>query len=312
MKGLEISRLYYEHYVRPMLREQFPEWIDCIAVGLAGEGSECLGFDDGLSRDHDFGPGVCLWFPRRMAPQLEQPLRAAYAALPKSIPECAASPLNPERAARVGPQSIEDFYERRIGRSTIPTSNWDWLRLPEKYLSQATSGIVFTDPLGEFSSIREQLLRFYPEDVKKKKLAANCAIMAQAGQYNYPRCIQRQDFGAAYLACGEFIRAALAALYLLNERYMPFYKWAFRGAEAFPILPSFAEQLRVLASLPDLTAWRAKQERIEALCQAAAKELLSRGWCAATDSFLQVHAVELTRSLRDPQLQALPLMMGGV
>lgn len=311
MKGLEQSRLYYERYVRPMLEQHFPEWTDCIAVGLAGEGSECLGFDDELSQDHDFSPGVCLWFPRRMAGKLEAPLRTAYAALPKEFPGCAASSVNPERAGRIGPQTNEGFYERMIGRSSPPVSDLDWLCLPEKFLSQAVSGTVFTDPLGEFSAVREQLLTFYPEDVKKKKVAANCAIMAQAGQYNYPRCVQRRDFGAAYLACGEFIRAALAALYLLNDRYMPFYKWAFRGTDGLAVLPSLAEELRVLSSLSDITAFRTKQERIEGVCQTVAAELASRGWTASGDTFLQAQAEELMRSIRNPKLQTLPIMMGG-
>lgn len=310
MKGLEISRRYYDGYVRPMLEERFPEWIGSIAAGLAGQGSECLGFDDELSRDHDFGPGVCLWVPRRMAQQMEAPLRAAYAALPDSIPECAASLTTPERGSRVGVQTIEGFYERLIGQSAAPQSNLEWLRLPMRYLAEATSGAVFSDPLGEFSAVRERLLAFYPEDVKRKKLAANCAIMAQAGQYNYPRCIQRRDFGAAYLACGAFVQAALAVLYLLNGRYMPFYKWAFRGAEDCTALPGFAAELRVLASLSDLTAFQMKQERIEKLCQTLAAELTARGLSSSRDAFLQAHAEDLTHGIRDEQLRVLPLMMG--
>ncbi|MEI3503586.1 MAG: DUF4037 domain-containing protein [Anaerovoracaceae bacterium] len=69
---------------------------------------------------------------------------------------------------------------------------------------------VFVDHLGTFSQIRSALKAFYPEDVLKKKLAARCAVMAQAGQYNYGRCMKRGDSQAAYLACGEFIRTAMS------------------------------------------------------------------------------------------------------
>ena len=61
MKGLELSRSFYEGAGAPMLQERFPELLGRIAVGLAGEGSECFGFDDELSADHDFEPAFCLW-----------------------------------------------------------------------------------------------------------------------------------------------------------------------------------------------------------------------------------------------------------
>ena len=64
MKGLELSRLCYEQSGRPALEAQFPELFPRMAVGLAGEGSECFGFDDAFSRDHDWGPGFCLWLNR--------------------------------------------------------------------------------------------------------------------------------------------------------------------------------------------------------------------------------------------------------
>ena len=60
IRGLELSRKYYEEYGRPMLQEKYPEYVPRIAAGLAGEGSECLGYDDEFSSDHDYGPGFCL------------------------------------------------------------------------------------------------------------------------------------------------------------------------------------------------------------------------------------------------------------
>ena len=54
MKGLELSRAYYEEYGKPMIDTQLAQYKPYLAAGLVGEGSECLGFDDELSTDHDF------------------------------------------------------------------------------------------------------------------------------------------------------------------------------------------------------------------------------------------------------------------
>ena len=62
MKGLELSRRYWEAYGVPLL-DRFPELRDRLAAGLCGSGSECFGYDDELSRDHDFDPGFILFLP---------------------------------------------------------------------------------------------------------------------------------------------------------------------------------------------------------------------------------------------------------
>ena len=60
MKGLELAKAYYEEYGKPMIEERFPEYAGRIAAGLVGEGSECLGYDDLWSTDHDLARGsVC-------------------------------------------------------------------------------------------------------------------------------------------------------------------------------------------------------------------------------------------------------------
>lgn len=56
MKGMELAKAYWEEYGWPMIRDQFPEYTEIIAAGLTGSGSECFGFDDEVSQDHDFEP----------------------------------------------------------------------------------------------------------------------------------------------------------------------------------------------------------------------------------------------------------------
>ena len=57
MKGLDEARRFYAERGQAMIRERFPDYEGRIAVGLAGRGSQCFGFDDALSRDHDFEQG---------------------------------------------------------------------------------------------------------------------------------------------------------------------------------------------------------------------------------------------------------------
>lgn len=91
----------------------------------------------------------------------------------------------------------------------------------------------FSGPSGGIFRSAGASSAFYPEDVRLKKLAARLAVMAQAGQYNYPRCLRRGELVAAQLALAAFMDAAMSAVYLLNRRYAPFYKWRHRDYRAW-------------------------------------------------------------------------------
>ena len=48
------------------------------------------------------------------------------------------------------------------GCGGAPTSAEHWLSIPSHYLAEATNGEVFWDPLGEFTSIRNEILHGMP------------------------------------------------------------------------------------------------------------------------------------------------------
>ena len=231
MNGLELSRAYYEQYGEPMLRERFPQLMPLLAAGLAGSGSECWGYDDEISRDHDFEPGFSLFLPgedvvdRRTAFALER----AYAALPKEFMGLKRAMLAPVGGARHGVLRTADFFREKTGSVDGNLSLMEWLALPEYLLAEAVNGEIFADGLGEVTAIRDRL-RHRPADVRLKKLAGQLLLMGQSGQYNYRRCLLHGETGAAQLAVAEFVKSAMAAVFLLNDIYQPYYKWSFSQA----------------------------------------------------------------------------------
>ena len=308
ISGLDLSEAYYNEYGRSMIEEGFPEYQRYMAVGLVGEGSDCLGFDDDKSESHDFGPGFCIWLPDEIDQSIGWKLRDAYEKLPRTFlgkhrMETA------EGRGRVGVFSIEEFYRKYIGCRDIPGTAVEWLLVPETSFATATSGRVFEDHLGEFTRIRQGLLEFYPRDILLKKLAARMAMMSQSGQYNYERCMKRNDYAAAYLCCGEFIRNTVSLVYLLNGRYMPFYKWMFRGLEQLKAMSGIKQMLERLAALPDLPEHTAQKVRlIEDICIAVVAELRNRGIIQGTDPFLNSHCGHVMSQIADNKIRSLPVM----
>lgn len=307
MKGMELAKAYYYEY-GDYLRGKFPGYADRMAFGLVGEGSECFGYDDQISQDHDFGPGFCVWITRDTARTIGRQLQAEYEALPGT---CQGYTRNEtaEGAGRVGVIPIDRFYARYTNCTDVPQTNLEWLRIPERFLSIATNGEVFSDPEGEFTRIRNELKKYYPQDVLKKKIAARAAVMAQSGQYNFPRCMQRGDLNAAYLAIGEFIQAACSMLYLLERKYMPFYKWAFRGMQEFTLCRAQADALQQLIALGNGAETAAQRQNIiESVCAFTAQELCRQGFSNTQEAFLQAHLPSIMAGIMDPQIRQLHVM----
>ena len=300
MNGLTLSRKYYNEVGRDAFVRAFPNLVLRAAFGLAGEGSECLGFDDEYSRDHDWGPSFCIWLNESDYREYGARVQAWYCALPDELDGYPAREEGALSAGRVGCLCTPHWFSRYTGCPQGPQTLTQWRRVPESFLATATNGAVFDDPLGEFTAIREHLLRYYPEDVRIKKIVARAAVMAQAGQYNYPRCRKRGDTVAAQLALAEFTKAAMSMVYLLNRRYAPFYKWMFRGMQGLPRLPRVGGMLEQLSRTSD--AGQA-QERIESVCALTAGELRRQGLTVGNASFLQEYCADMMTRIHDPELK---------
>ena len=305
MKGLELSRAFYETCGEPMLREQFPEWQNKIAVGLVGSGSECFGFDDEISRDHDFEPGFCLFLPdeavidRQVAFRLER----AYAKLPKEFAGFSRQTMNPVGGNRHGVIRTADFYAEKVGAPDGNLTVEQWLTLPSYALAEATNGKVFRDDAGEFTAIRKALCEM-PEDIRRKRIAGNLLLMAQAGQYNYNRCLLHGESAAAQLAAIEFVKAAMQVIFLLNRAYMPYYKWSFRALRALPKFAELAETLEYLLSTENTGDLKeTKYLVIEDIASMVIAELQEQNLTKAICGDLEKHAYSVNDLISDPDLR---------
>ncbi len=305
MKGLELSRQYYLTYGAPMIHEQFPHLESLLAVGLVGSGSECYGFDDAISQDHDFEPGFCLFIPDEdiVSSREAFALERAYDKLPKEFMGMHRLKQSPVGGNRHGVIRMADFYREKIGFEHGFSCLYDWFSAPEFSITEAVNGEIFRDDYGQFSKIR-QALEQIPEDVRRKKLASALLIMAQSGQYNYTRCLAHGENGAAQLAIGEFVNQAIRTIFLLNGKFAPFYKWSFRAMKSLPLLSNHAQNLEFLiTSTNDVATSTKKAEIINSIAKDVVDMLQEQGLTTAPHTHLEAQAYEVNQSISDGNLR---------
>ena len=312
MNGLEISRAYFDEFGLPMLQEQFPELLPHIAAGLCGSGSECFGFDDDISRDHDFEPGFTIFLPSEdiVDRKAEFALERAYAKLPKEFRGLKRQMMAPVGGPRHGVVRIADFFQEKTGSPDGVLTIGQWLSTPSSALAEAVNGALFYDGRGEVGRIRAALTR-YPVDIRKKKLAGHLLLAAQAGQYNYTRCLRHGESAAAQLATITFAQHAMSAIFLLNEVYEPYYKWSFRALRALPRLSIEAELLEYLITTDnDGQMAQEKYDVIEGICADLIDELIEQGLTQANCGDLEKHAYSVNDGIADGGIRNMHVLAG--
>lgn len=118
VSGLKLARAFWTQMGKPMIAAKYPQYAGRIAAGLVGHGSECYGFDDAYSQDHDFGPRFCLWLTDEDYAAIGEQLEADYEALPRKFSVDAQGRVTFEAHARSDASGA--FPSAGAGSTVIP------------------------------------------------------------------------------------------------------------------------------------------------------------------------------------------------
>lgn len=268
-KHIDRCRDFYERYGVPVIHEKFPEYEGRIAVGIVGEGSDCFGYDDEISRDHDYAIGFCMWLAQEDYDSIGESLQIEYerlvAAYAGEYDVCTGSEDSAAQNVyineRRGVFKTRNFYENILGirvstGGSFLSESRQWLAVREENLAVAVNGEVFRDDLGVFSDIRAKIMEYYPKDVWRRRLAEQIHIFSQNGQYNYARMMARKDYVTAEICMAQAMESAMAVAYLLNRTYAPYYKWKRKGMSRLKILSEIEVLLDDISNMDNQkSAW---------------------------------------------------------
>ena len=294
IKGLELSKRYFYNLVLPEFEKNLNDILPLCAFGLVGEGSECYGYDDKISQDHDFGPSVCIWLRKDDYLKHKDKINEVLKKLPKTYLGFQELKESEWGSDRRGLLNIEDFYFKFLGSSKAPETIADWQKIPETALATVTNGEVFLDNLGEFTKVRNELLNYYPEPMRQNKIATRLMNISQHGQYNYTRCLKRNDLVAANQCLYLFVDEVIHLVFLLNRRYKIFYKWSNRALLDLKILGKEIHKL-----LEDMVFAQNKIPYVRKICKVLAEELRNQKLTNCGSEFLGDLGVDIQKNIDD-------------
>lgn len=282
VQGLELNRLFYEEAVRPLLAARFPDV--AYSAGLIGYGSDVLGYDTAISRDHEWGPRLLLFLRAEDIAALGGAIDEMFRReLPSTVHGYSTSFSAPERedggvrqmepgaAGRVNHHihllTVEDFLRWELGIASVESlSTRDWLTFPEQKLLEMTAGAVYFDGLGRLGPLR-QSLAYYPQDVWLYRLSAQWQRISQEEAFVGRAGDVGDELGSRIVAA-RLARDLMRLCFLMERRYAPYSKWL---GTAFTRLACAGQMEPLLAGALAAGTWEERQQHL-----AAAYEVVAR------------------------------------
>ena len=319
LPGAELARRFFVDVAEPLLSRALPGLR--YAAARLGSGSDVLGLDDAMSRDHDWGCRLTLLVDEeardqvpRVSEILEEELPERFGEFPVRFPVTWDSSLS----HKVEVATVADFTASRLGVDPSGgLSVLDWLSVTGQSVLEVTAGPVFTDRTRTLAAVR-RLLAWYPPDVERYVLAAGwqrlCQLLPMVG-----RTAEAGDELGSRLLSASLAGDLLWLAFALSRRWAPYAKW--RGT-AFRSLP-VAARLEPLLDAAAAPQWRERENALTSACQVLLSVQRERGLPTPGSAVIPFfdrpyrtldRAVpqELLDGITDPDVRRLPPMVGSV
>lgn len=332
--GLKLSQLFYEREVKPILDHAFPRLP--YSAALIGWGSEVLGFDTRVSRDHHWGPRMLLFLREKDSPRLRDKISEVLSAeLPYEFMGYSTNYSKPEPngvrhpiTITSGPvdhminiYTVRSLFKSRLGldlkrQITIV----DWLTFPQQRLLELTSGEVYYDGLGQLSKARERI-RYYPKDVWLYMMAAQWKRISQEEAF-VGRAGHVGDELGSQIVAARLVREIIKLGFLLEEKYAPYSKWLGTAFSKLKIAKDLSPILRraLLAK-----TWKTREKSLSAAYSVVAQrhnalkitEPLS---IEVTDYYSRPYSVifaerfahAIKQAIKDPRVKSIEIDIGSI
>ena len=250
--GQDLSRRFYQEQVRPVLQIGYPDLPHSAA--LLGPGSEVLGFDDEMSRDHDWKPRVLLFLrdgdAARYGEAVERTLRHGLPA--QFAGHSTQFSLSTLRTY------LHEHLDLDVDGGIEPR---DWLTLPEQRLRMVTAGAVYHDEVG-LQELRDRLA-YYPHDVWLYLLIAAWWRVHPEANLMGRAAFVGDELGSRVIA-SQLVHDLMHLCFLLEKQYAPYSKWF---GTAFSRLECASSLAPVLQGVLGADTWSERQDALAAAYQ---------------------------------------------
>ena len=215
IKGLALCEGFFNECAKPIIDKYFPDLH--YSAGLVGYGSDVLGYDDEVSRDHMWGPRFYMFLSENDIDKKDEILNRFAENLPYEYMGYSVNFTEPDpnycgvqhpqfiKCGKVNPlifiQTFGEFLVDEIGTADLDNIKpLDWLAFSEHRLLSLVSGKMFMDEL----NIREQTdkIKFYPDEVKLYLIASQWEIIS-SGQAFVKRCGEVGDEIGSQIICSR-------------------------------------------------------------------------------------------------------------